>query len=262
MPDQIKNILSEFDAIQTKLPELRELFWLKIDRYNEADQQRGVAFDEKFERQCEKLFRRIDSFSAFIKRSFAPSAEELAKEKALEKLRSEFPGFDEWNEEAKRALLEREIQTILIKIKQNNIAKIKSNKEPNRGPKYQINNQPDKIYSIDSDFSHCRPSFFEFRDKKYSVNNWAMVLKELENILYTENSTLITEFIVRDLSRKPLFSINPKNYLRPLEISNGLFVESNFSANQMCRTCKKLLDIYGIEHSEVKLYLDRIPAKF
>ena len=77
-----------------------------------------MAFDEKFERQCEKLFRRIDSFSAFIKRSFAPSAEELAKEKALEKLRSEFPGFDEWNEEAKRALLEREIQMILIKIKQ------------------------------------------------------------------------------------------------------------------------------------------------
>lgn len=113
MTEQIKNILIELKAIQAKLPELRDLFWLKIDRYNEADQQRGVAFDEKFEQQRDKLFRVIDSFSAFIEKSFAPSAEEIAKEKALQKLRVEFPGFDDWNEEAKKALLEREMIDLL-----------------------------------------------------------------------------------------------------------------------------------------------------
>lgn len=113
MTEQIKNILIELKAIQAKLPELRDLFWLKIDRYNEADQQRGVAFDEKFEQQRDKLFRVIDSFSAFIEKSFAPSAEEIAKEKALQKLRVEFPGFDGWNEEAKKALLEREMIDLL-----------------------------------------------------------------------------------------------------------------------------------------------------
>jgi hypothetical protein len=158
-------------------------------------------------------------------------------------------------------LLEREIQTILVNIPQRIVAKVKANEEPNRGPKYQINNQPDKIYSIDSDFSHCRPCFFEFRNKKYAVNNWAMVLRELANILYSENPVLITDFIAKDLSKKPLFSTETTNYLRPLEIADGLFVESNFSANQMCLSCKKLFDIYGIAHSEVKIYLDRIPAK-
>lgn len=113
MTEQIKNILIELKAIQAKLPELRDLFWLKIDRYNEADQQRGVAFDEKFEQQRDKLFRVIDSFSDFIEKSFAPSAEEIAKEKALQKLRVEFPGFDDWNEEAKKALLEREMIDLL-----------------------------------------------------------------------------------------------------------------------------------------------------
>ena len=113
MTEQIKNILIELKAIQAKLPELRDLFWLKIDRYNEADQQRGVAFDEKFEQQRDKLFRVIDSFSAFIEKSFAPNAEEIAKEKALQKLRVEFPGFDGWNEEAKKALLEREMIDLL-----------------------------------------------------------------------------------------------------------------------------------------------------
>lgn len=261
MTEQIKNILSELKAIQAKLPELRELFWLKIDRYNEADQQRGVAFDEIFEQKLNKLFRTIEAFSAFIEKSFAPTFEEVAKEKALQKLCTEFPGFNDWNEEAKNALLEREIQSILVKIPQRIVARVKADEEPNRGPKYQTNSQPNKVYSIDSDFSHCRPCFFEFGDKKYPVNNWAMVLKELANILYTENPIPITEFIAKDLSKKPLFSTAPKNYLRPLEIANGLFVESNFSANQMCVSCKKLLDIYGIEHTEVKIYLDRIPAK-
>ena len=111
MTEQIKQIIDELRTIQAKLPELRDLYWLKIDRYNETDQQRGVVF-----------------------------------------------------------------------------------------------------------------------------------------------------LIAKDLSKKSLFSTETKNYLRPLEIANGLFVESNFSANQMCVSCKKLLDIYGITHSEVKLYLDRIPA--
>ncbi len=259
MIEQIENILNELKVIPIKLPELRDLFWLRIDRYNEKDQQRGVVFDEKFEQQRSKLVRAIESFTAFIEKSFAPSAEEIAKEKALQKLRTEFQGFDDWNEEAKKALLEREKDTFLTKVPQKIIRS--KNKEPNRGPKYKINNQPDKIYSIDSDFSHCRPCFFEFRNQRYVINNWAMLLRELAEVLYNENSVPITEFIKKDLSKKPLFSNNPKIYLRALEIANGLYVESNFSANQMCISCKKMLDIYSIAHSEVKIYLDRIPAK-
>jgi hypothetical protein len=113
MTEQIENILAELKAVQAKLPELRDLFWLKIDRYNEADQQRGVVFDEKFEQQRDKFSRMINSFSAFIEKSFAPSAEEVAREKALQKLSAKFPDFDDWNEEAKKALLEREINDFL-----------------------------------------------------------------------------------------------------------------------------------------------------
>jgi hypothetical protein len=54
MTEQIEKILDELKAIQAKLSELRDLFWLKIDRYRESDQQRGVAFDEKFEQQRNK----------------------------------------------------------------------------------------------------------------------------------------------------------------------------------------------------------------
>lgn len=114
MTEQIKNILDELKSTQTKLPELRDLFWLKIDRYNEIDQKRGVEFDDKFRKQYEKLVRAIDSFVAFTERSFAPSAEEIAKVKALQKLCVEFPGFNDWNEEAKKALLKREMNILLL----------------------------------------------------------------------------------------------------------------------------------------------------
>ncbi|MDR2979154.1 MAG: hypothetical protein LBV02_01730, partial [Bacteroidales bacterium] len=201
MIEQIENILAELKTIQTKLPELRDLFWLKIDRYNEADQQRGVVFDEKFAQQRDKLFRVIDNFSTFIGKSFAPSAEEVAKGKALQKLRTEFSSFDNWNEEAKKALLEREITDCAVKTPKKLIQK--KIQKPNRGPKYQINNQPDRVYNIDNDFSHCRPYSFEFRDQKYVINNWAMLLKELAEILYNEDSTPIDEFIPKDLSKKP-----------------------------------------------------------
>lgn len=116
MTEQVEKIINELKVVQTKLPELRDLFWLKIDRYNEADQQRGVAFDEKFEQQRDKLFRAIDGFTIFIEKSFAPSVEEIAKEKALKKLRTEFSGFDDWNEEAKKALLDRELNELLKSI--------------------------------------------------------------------------------------------------------------------------------------------------
>ena len=118
MIEQIDDILAELKTIQAKLPELRDLFWLKIDRYDETDQQRGIAFDEKFEQQRNKLCRMIDGFSTFIEKSFAPSAREVAKEKALLKLHKDFPNFDDWNDEAKIALLEKEIQTILIRTTQ------------------------------------------------------------------------------------------------------------------------------------------------
>jgi hypothetical protein len=262
MVEQVEKTITELKALQAKLPEVRDLFWLKIDRYDEDDQLRGEAFDKKFEQQQEKLCRALDSFTAFVEKSFTPSAEEIAKEKAIEKLRAEFSNFDEWNKAAKKALIDKEMNMVLDITSQKTVKPF--SEELNRGsggPKYQKNDQPDKIYSIDSDFSHCRPCLIEFRTKKYAVNNWTMMLKALAETLYNDNPTPIDEFVMEDLSKKPLFSKNPQSYLRALEIANELYVESNFSANQMCMFCKKLLDIYGIAHSEMKIYLDRIPAK-
>lgn len=105
--EQIGNIVDEFAKLRAKLPELRDLFWLKIDRYSEADQQRGAEFDEKFNRKLENLSRVINGFTSFIQKSFAPSAEDVAKERALEKLEKavEILGPDSLNDANKEGLL-------------------------------------------------------------------------------------------------------------------------------------------------------------
>ena len=44
MTEQAEKIITELKTIQTRLPKLRDLFWLEIDRYNKINQQRGVAY--------------------------------------------------------------------------------------------------------------------------------------------------------------------------------------------------------------------------
>lgn len=116
MNEQIDKIIEELNSIKNKFPDIRDLFWLKIDRYKEDDLNKGVEFDKKYEQQCDKLSRSIIAFSKFIEKSFEPSTEEIARDRAIQKLKADYPNFEEWNEEAKIALIERETD-ILLKTK-------------------------------------------------------------------------------------------------------------------------------------------------
>ncbi|MDR3227723.1 MAG: hypothetical protein LBT56_08655 [Prevotellaceae bacterium] len=53
MIEQLKNILADIKAIQAKLPELRDLFWLKIDRYNETAKNALIEREAKIERETQ-----------------------------------------------------------------------------------------------------------------------------------------------------------------------------------------------------------------
>jgi hypothetical protein len=211
MTEQIENILAELKAIQAKLPELRDLFWLKIDRYNEADQQRGVAFDDKFEQQRDKLFRVIDSFSAFIEKSFAPTSEEVAREQALQKLRVEFPGFDDWNEEAKKALLDREIATKLLIMTKIQNTKI------------------DKVTKFD-DFNKKTPPrnlIVTFHDGTEISNKYATI-----SLIETIKKIGINKISELNL---PYISTNRDILRTATEIENGYFIETNTSTRDKKR---------------------------
>jgi hypothetical protein len=228
MIKQIENILAELKAIQVKLPELRDLFWLKIDRYNETDKQRGVAFDEKFEQQRDKLFRAIDSFTAFIEKSFAPSAEDVAKEKALQKLRAEFPGFDEWNEEAKKALLEREMNGFL-----ETYSKIADNSmESSKRIKEELQNLT--ILNGD-DFSENFLNFYQNLDPTPSTHNAQKYI--VRNYLLRQG---YDEHLVNSL-KKFILKSPPKKLI--VKFPDGTEINDKYAANTLSETIKRI----GIE---------------
>ncbi len=113
MKEQVNKIIENLNTITTKFSDIRDLFWLKIDRYKEEDLKKGVEFDKKYAQQCSKLSRSINTFSKFIEKSFEPSEDEIARDKAIQKLKADYPNFEEWNVEAKDALIERETDMLL-----------------------------------------------------------------------------------------------------------------------------------------------------
>jgi hypothetical protein len=226
MTERIKNILAELKAMQAELPELRDLFWLKIDHYDEAEQQRGVEFDEKFEQQCGKLVRAIDSFTAFIEKSFTPSAEEIAKEKARQKLRAEFPNFDDWNKEAKKALLEREMNELLKsggKVSDNTIgfSKSKIKEELQNLTVLNGDNFSDEFLTF---YNSLDPTPATHNFQKFSVRNYLLEQG------YDEN-------LVDSLKR-----ITQKKTPTKLKVSfpDGIEITDEYASKTLAETIKKI----------------------
>jgi len=115
MNEKIKKFITDLKQLSIQLPELREYFWLDIDRSSDTDKQRGILFDSKFEKIKEQFLRTEKTMCKFLEDSFHNPKEE-AKKEALKKLISEFQNFDEWDEIAKNALIEKYTNDILQKM--------------------------------------------------------------------------------------------------------------------------------------------------
>jgi len=112
MNKKVEKFINDLELLNGQLHEMREYFWLNIDRTNETDRQRGILFDNKFEKIKDQFLRTEKTVSKFLEKSFFDPKEEARKE-ALNKLYSEFANFDEWDEIAKNALLEKYINDIV-----------------------------------------------------------------------------------------------------------------------------------------------------
>lgn len=263
MTDQIKNILFELQEATSKLSVLRDLFQNKLDYFNDADRKKISDFNAAFEEKKESIDRKINSFSRFIEKSFAPSHEELLKTKALEKLHTDYHSFDDFNDAAKQALIEREMHNLKDSTQEKSDVK-KEEKEPRKltDKTASIDNpEPEKPFQLTDDFLFCRPLSFDFKNVKYEVKSWADIFRIISTKLYTESAQPITDYIASNSDKRPFAANQPDGYLRPLQIAENIYVETNLSANNMMKSCRKMLDIYQINLDEVKIYLSKISAK-
>ncbi|MDR0206534.1 MAG: hypothetical protein LBI45_04680 [Bacteroidales bacterium] len=121
MNEKIEKFICDLKQLNIQLPELRDYFWLNIDRSNETDMQRGILFDKKFEK-IKSNFKITEKYVIkFLENSFNDPKVEARKE-AINKLSLEFQSFNEWDEVAKNALIEKYTNDILIKTTKSKIA--------------------------------------------------------------------------------------------------------------------------------------------
>lgn len=224
MKEQVNKIIEELNTITTKFSDIRDLFWLKIDRYKENDLNRGIEFDKKYEQQCFKLSRSINAFTKFIEKSFEPSANEIARDKAILKLKADYPNFEEWNEEAKQALIEREIDVLL---------KTKSNVTRKEIAKRNLKEKLDKINILNGN---------EFSDE------FLVFYKSLDTSISTQNSqkNIVRKYLIEKGYDKSIVNSlktkEKKSALRLLQVTfpNGIVLKYDRAVQTFLETIEKI----------------------
>ena len=117
-----------------------------------------------------------------------------------------------------------------------------------------------EAHSLDEDFSYKRPYGFILCGKTYTnIKNWISMYLLVCELLSQRNPTRFAalpdnpNFIHRldNLS----FSRNANNLRKPNRLLNGIYVETNLSANSIVKRIGQLLDLFSIERSEFAIYL-------
>lgn len=259
MSKQINEILEKLKEATANLASIRDSFQNRLDYFNENDRRRINEFNETFDSKVQKIDEKIKSFVRFVEKSFAPTVEELVKEKALKKLRADFPEFDNWGIEVQKALLDREIKNYAISEQDKTIKT--PIKRPTTGSSVSVDNpEPEKAFPVTYNFEFCRPYSIEICGEKRDITSWRDALCQIADVLCGSNQNPLTNFIAQDVSKRPWFSLTRSTYRSPLEITNGIYTEANLNARDMLKSCRKLLDIYGVSYDNVNIYLSKISS--
>ena len=112
MTERVEKFVTDLKQLSNQLSEMRDYYWLDIDRSSDADRQKGILFDEKFEKVNELFQKTEKSVCKFLEDAFNDPERE-ARKKAIKLLYEEFPNFKDWNEDAKNALIEKYTKDLL-----------------------------------------------------------------------------------------------------------------------------------------------------
>lgn len=231
--EQLKRILQELQESTSNLEQICDLFQDNLDYFNENDRNRINEFNKIFDLKVQKIDEKIKSFVRFVEKSFALIEEEKLQE-VVNKMCSNIPESDKWTTRQKINYIKKIFRQI-----------------------YKKNPEPEKAFPLTYNFEWCLPSSIEICGEKRNIFFWDEALFQVVNVVCGDNKSLLINFISQDKSNKSMFSLTPSTYERPLEIINGIYIESK-STCDMLKACCKLLDIYGVSYDNVHIYLSHL----
>ena len=92
------------------------------------------------------------------------------------------------------------------------------------------------------------PYEFEFNDETLNVNSWISILEIICKYLYESNSDLFTALSKhQDFNNKSYFASNAEVLRAPFQLNQNLYIEKNFSAKDILRYSKLLLEKFDYD---------------
>jgi hypothetical protein len=119
---------------------------------------------------------------------------------------------------------------------------------------YEETERPIGISMLDSEYTNTVPSKFVLLGKQYPVSSWHEMLMKVSGIMYKEHSSEFQKACQQVKGRGNYFSTRADDLRKPEKISgSNYFVETNMSADQIVKTCEKLIGVFGYRAGQLKI---------
>ena len=103
------------------------------------------------------------------------------------------------------------------------------------------------------DLSFTKPFSLSYSGKEHAVTKWSSLYAKLAGMLATDYPQIIVSGLTLSRSSQIEVSSEPYCLRRPEEISEGLYIETNHSATTIASDIRKLLQLCGVNPSEIKI---------
>ncbi|NWF79738.1 MAG: hypothetical protein HXY37_06780 [Chloroflexi bacterium] len=215
---RVRQILTDLEQVREALLALSDDIWLNIDHNDVQALEEGVAFKRAYNERMADFNRHAAELSSLIQQFTQVTVETPVSAETSER-----------NGEAENERIIRELDR--------------------ETPHY-----------LGEHFSYKRPYGFVLKGQAYKdIVTWQSVYKLVCSLLakldphrfalLPDNEAFVTRRGNRDFSR------NPKDLRAPLALTDGVYAESNLSANEIARRIGLLLDAFDVDRREFVIYL-------
>ncbi len=112
--------------------------------------------------------------------------------------------------------------------------------------------------SIDGhDYSFKSIRAFSFKGHRYPVRHWREVLITICGLMFLDHKDQFYKITDLKGRKNPYFSKNPNALKRPKKIpSSNIYIETGFSANDIVKFSKKILETVGYKSNDLRIELN------
>lgn len=218
LKNRFSTILKQLKTANNELLSLADDIWLSIDHNNNEALKKGVAFKTAYNDKVADLENLQSDISKLIEDFVGEPSIEIDYRKIIKK-------------PIQRTVREKEAHSLDNRVK----------------------------HYLDEDFTDKVPAGFVIRETHFkNANSWRSLYLTTLDYLHDNfgnlQDLLTSKRFITKRGRK-MFSRNPKDLRRSIEIKPGIHAEVNLSANQIRNYIKLLLNYFKISINDFVIYL-------